>query len=742
MNSQKSVMKRSRLSGLFPGCRVSVGFCAGLSLVGSMMFMSSLSAAPDNSAPAATKSMYYYYYFDQVQPLPLNQMQIAVFKSPQGRQLGLDQQLASFGITKADINEQWHSPGWALIDTPAQARNLSGVQQLVNEISQAGVVDFVSPVFIDDLGGPRVILQDLIIGFQENMEPQQMRAVLAQIDAGEILEEHYGDMPGVYRLRSNATNGYEALAIANRIAQRDDVIFSEPDMICSVQYDLIPNDTYFSDLWGLHNTGQNGTCQSSSGVNDMDMDCPEAWDITTGDSSIIIVILDDGVQLDHFDLNVTHAADFSGMGTGGYPGNECDNHGTAVAGTCSAVINNSSGVVGNAPTCSGASAKYSISNIPCNTGGTYSVTGFVDALTWAGSIGARVSNLSATLGGSNSSITNKYQSTYDNGMVHFSSTGNDGISSIGYPANLSTVNAVGSISDSGNRSTFSNYGSNMAFVAPGEEIRTTDRTGPDGYGGGNFTCTEGTSFSSPYAAGVAALILSVNDGMTASDVEYTMNTTCMDRGATGFDNFYGWGIVNAHDAMVLAGSVPANDNCGNATQIFGGPQPFSTIGATGAGPSEPGECSDFDNDVWFKYLAEWDGPIEISVCDANFDTVLAVYEGDCPTEPGTALACNDNGCGQQSKLTFTAEAWYFYPIRIGGKNGEEGTGTLEIVQAGECPADLTGDDQVNIDDIFAVLGLWGDCPDPCPPYCEGDITEDCTVNIDDIFAILGEWGPC
>ncbi len=59
-----------------------------------------------------------------------------------------------------------------------------------------------------------------------------------------------------------------------------------------------------------------------------------------------------------------------------------------------------------------------------------------------------------------------------------------------------------------------------------------------------------------------------------------------------------------------------------------------------------------------------------------------------------------------------------------------------------CPADLTGDDQVNIDDIFAALGLWGDCDDPCPPYCAGDMTKDCTVNIDDIFSILGQWGPC
>ncbi len=67
---------------------------------------------------------------------------------------------------------------------------------------------------------------------------------------------------------------------------------------------------------------------------------------------------------------------------------------------------------------------------------------------------------------------------------------------------------------------------------------------------------------------------------------------------------------------------------------------------------------------------------------------------------------------------------------------------LMLTEPSPCLADLTGDNLVNIDDIFAVLGLWGDCPDPCPPYCAGDLTEDCTVNIDDIFAILGLWGPC
>ncbi len=90
-----------------------------------------------------------------------------------------------------------------------------------------------------------------------------------------------------------------------------------------------------------------------------------------------------------------------------------------------------------------------------------------------------------------------------------------------------------------------------------------------------------------------------------------------------------------------------------------------------------------------------------------------------------------------------------YKVRVrslydGGGTGlwDESDDTFTVVEGNACPADLTGDDQVNIDDIFAVLGLWGTCPDPCPPYCDGDLTQDCAVNIDDIFAILGQWGPC
>ncbi len=78
---------------------------------------------------------------------------------------------------------------------------------------------------------------------------------------------------------------------------------------------------------------------------------------------------------------------------------------------------------------------------------------------------------------------------------------------------------------------------------------------------------------------------------------------------------------------------------------------------------------------------------------------------------------------------------YFGYGRINAAN------TIAAMSSG-CPADLTGDDVVDINDVFAVLGYWGDCADPCPPYCTADLTEDCTVDVDDIFAVLGLWGPC
>ncbi len=124
---------------------------------------------------------------------------------------------------------------------------------------------------------------------------------------------------------------------------------------------------------------------------------------------------------------------------------------------------------------------------------------------------------------------------------------------------------------------------------------------------------------------------------------------------------------------------------------------------------------------------------EIIVTAENWNIALSVGGGDAVINMNPSTGVWANQCPEDSYVI--VDVLYFTT----SDNDANGNG---IPDECECPHDLTGDSTVNIDDIFAVLGLWGPCADPCPPYCEGDITQDCHVNIDDIFAILGAWGDC
>lgn len=143
---------------------------------------------------------------------------------------------------------------------------------------------------------------------------------------------------------------------------------------------------------------------------------------------------------------------------------------------------------------------------------------------------------------------------------------------------------------------------------------------------------------------------------------------------------------------VCVGSVqaqPVNDNCANASEVFNGDTPFDAHGATTDGPEEPG-CNfpgndpQLNKDVWFKYVATATGPVTVSTCSqADYDTKLGVYGADCPAQPGSVLACNDDapGCDDfTSKLSFDATEGGAYLIRLGAFRTvqDPGSGTLTI----------------------------------------------------------------
>ncbi len=144
--------------------------------------------------------------------------------------------------------------------------------------------------------------------------------------------------------------------------------------------------------------------------------------------------------------------------------------------------------------------------------------------------------------------------------------------------------------------------------------------------------------------------------------------------------------VGGHDAAEGVGDltiecVPANDDCANALAVSAGDTVFSSENATTDGPDESGTCggASVENDVWFAYTASCNGEVTASLCGSSYDTMLAVYEGaDCPTS-ATAIACDDEACGNnRSEVTFAAAAGTVYLLRVGGFEGATGTGVLSL----------------------------------------------------------------
>jgi subtilisin family serine protease len=481
--------------------------------------------------------------------LPPDPCRIAVF-APDFDALALEAALAPEGALNA---QRWPIAGWWLVDTPTDAQSNDAALALVNRIASNSRIPFVSPVYVGLDGGPVFATRDLLVGFERSTSAEDAESVLATLPGFSIEEREFGRMERAYKLRSHSHDARDVLAAARELARRDDVLFAEPDMIFTGRGDSIPNDPLFPQCWGLHNVGQSG------GTWDVDVDAPEAWDRTMGTPWTLIVVIDSGVDLAHPDLWATMipGADVTSDGPGsGAPINPFDNHGTLVAGCAIATSNNGIGLSGIAPGCRAAPARAFITVLNDGTW-TTQTSWTIDSLAFAEAIGARVTNNSNVYGFSSQVIDQKYLQTWNAGIVHFACAGNAG-GPVAYPASIPVVNAVGSIQRNGVLSTFSNFGPELDFVAPGEEILTTDRAGPLGWNPGDYLQSSGTSFAAPFAAGIAALIACVDPTLTAPEIEAVMRQSATDLGVVGQDAIYGHGLVNAWHAVQQSCVAPTN----------------------------------------------------------------------------------------------------------------------------------------------------------------------------------------
>ncbi|MFQ3664058.1 MAG: S8 family serine peptidase [Chloroflexaceae bacterium] len=326
--------------------------------------------------------------------------------------------------------------------------------------------------------------------------------------------------PGVpvYRLRFPGAT--DPQAVAARLAATPGVAYAEPNRVRQIS--RTPNDPAFPQQWGLRN-----------------IQAPEAWTITTG-GPIVVAVLDSGVDGEHLDLAGKVLPGFNTLS--GTPEARDDNgHGTAVAGLIAASTNNDTGIAGLCWDCRILPVKVVGAN------GVGNDASLAAGIRWAADNGARVINMS--LGGEGDSRLLREAIDYATarGIVLVAASGNERQSGnpVSYPAAYPNVIAVGATGNTDVITDFSSTGDYLDLAAPGVGLWTT-------LPGGRYGPPNGTSFSSPYVAGAAALVLTQRPDLGWADVGCILKASADDKGPPGKDPEYGWGRLNVFRAVQLA----------------------------------------------------------------------------------------------------------------------------------------------------------------------------------------------
>ncbi len=182
------------------------------------------------------------------------------------------------------------------------------------------------------------------------------------------------------------------------------------------------------------------------------------------------------------------------------------------------------------------------------------------------------------------------------------------------------------------------------------------------------------------------------------------------------------------DMNVTAGA--ANDDCASPILIGLGSFPYdNSLATTGAqGQTEP-LCNLYAGtaiaaDAWFQFTAPASGCTIVDNCGSVHDSKIAVYAGaGCPV-PGTAIACNDDGCGRESIAVFTATAGQIYTVQLGSwPGGPAGIGTLNVSQ----PVPTVGDDDCSTPTLVAGLGAFPFDNSNATTSCDGQTESICRL---------------
>ncbi|MEW6006841.1 MAG: S8 family serine peptidase [bacterium] len=284
-----------------------------------------------------------------------------------------------------------------------------------------------------------------------------------------------------YRLKLK--KGIKVFDTIDKLKQNPDVVYAEPNYIRKAY--ITPNDPKFNDQWSFPK-----------------ISAPAAWDIEKGTSSVVIAILDTGIDYTHPDLNDKIIGSQSFVP---YEKDPMDyhSHGSHVSGIAAGETNNGIGIAGLAWNCK-------ILAIKCLDKYGYGNDADISlAIRYSADNGAKVINMSLGAPQVGNFLKDACDYAYNKNVFIVAAAGNDGTEEKNYPAAYDNVMAVAATDSNDNKAWFSQYGSWVDISAPGVYILSTI---PEEKG--TYAYMSGTSMASPFVAGLAGLLFSRYPGAT------------------------------------------------------------------------------------------------------------------------------------------------------------------------------------------------------------------------------------
>ena len=410
--------------------------------------------------------------------------------------------------------------------------------------------------------GQKYVPGEFIAKFKANVTEQTIAALNSTHGVSTI---YTSPSAGFRRLR--IPNGKTVAEMVEIYQANNNVEYAEANYIA---YALkAPNDELYPHQWHLYNTSYGGIQAES------------AWDISTG-SGAVVAILDTGIAYEDYceknptgpercyqqapDLADTHFLDgYDFVNSDEHPNDDSiSGHGTHIAGTIAQNTRNDIGTAGVAFD----AFLMPVKVLDGSGAGTYA--DIAEGIIWATENGAHVINLG--LGGSEPSnaLEKAIAYSYNRGVTLIAAAGNDGVGGVCYPAAYDDyVIAVGATRYDETVAYYSNYGLSLDLVAPGGDLNVDQNN--DGYGDGvlqqtynkdgsetswGYCFMEGTSMAAAHVSAVAALLIAHGNTTSPAEVKEALESTAEDKGPTGWDIEYGWGIVDAYAALQWKATKP------------------------------------------------------------------------------------------------------------------------------------------------------------------------------------------